>query len=78
MGLARNGGKFGEELNDEKIGGDIGLADDDGDGEVTVRGGETADLGNRDELSIRPGGEDTERDFCCEISVSKNGDLEGF
>ena len=30
MGLARNGVKFGEELNNENIGGDIGLADGDG------------------------------------------------
>ena len=54
-------------MNDEKIGFDIGLAD--GDGEVAVWVGETADLGNRDELNICPGGEDdTERDFYCEIS----------
>ena len=59
MGLARNGVKFGEELNDEKIGGDIGLADGDGAGEVAWWGGDTADLGN-----IRPGGEDdTEKTF---------------
>ena len=71
MGLARNGGKFGEELNDEKIGGDIGLADGDGAGEVAGWGGETADVGNRDELNIRPGGDDdTEKDFFCKISFS--------
>ena len=55
-------------MNDEKIGFDIGLAD--GDGEVAMWGGKTADLGNRDGLKIRPGGEDTERDFCYEISFS--------
>ena len=68
VGLARNGGKFGEELNDENIGGDIGLADGDGAGEVVGWGGDTADVGNREELNIRPGGEDDTKNIklCCE------------
>ena len=68
VGLARNGGKFGEELNDENIGGDIGLADGDGAGEVVGWGGDTADVGNREELNIRPGGEDDTENMklCCE------------
>ena len=52
VGLARNGGKLGEELNDENIGGDIGLADGDVAGEVAGWGGDTAEVGNREELNI--------------------------
>ena len=48
------------------MGGDMGLADGEETGEAEERGGETPDMtaavvGNKDELNIRPGGEeDTE------------------
>ena len=67
MGRARKGGKLGEEEKGENMGGpggggEAGLACGEGAGEEEGCGGDTptpgAELGNREELNIRAGGEE--------------------